>query len=176
MGTAKKGLLQKAGKALGTVGNVLSIFDAVAIVDKVSGHAAPLIDKAIDRHFDAKKDLITLQDLTHLSVEQAGEILEAIGLKPIPLLVKADKKYASQNTHEVLRMVPKSGKVRMGSIVKLYYIDEATLEASQALLADYNRQQRVLLDKMANGLETAKKAVLKTKDTSVSNPDKDKQD
>lgn len=163
MVTSKKSMLQKAGKALGTVGNVLSVFDAVGIVDKVSGHAAPLIDKAIDRHFDAQKDFITLQDLSHLSVEQAKSIIEGLGFIAVPILVKADKKYASQKTHEVLRMVPRSGKIKLGSVVKLYYLDDATLEESQTLLADYNRQQRALLDKMTNSLETAKKAVLKPK-------------
>lgn len=159
--TQKKTLFQKAGKALGTVGNVLAIFDAVAMVDKVTGHAAPLVDKAIDRHYDSQKDLISLQDLTDLDRELASQHLTAMGLVVVELIAKPKKAYAHHQLGQVVQMVPRQGKLRKGSMVKLYYLDEKSLAQSQKLLADEQKRQQELKDRLKKQVTEAKKALNK---------------
>lgn len=171
MVTQKKGLFKKAGKALGTVGNVLGILDAVNIVDKVSGHAAPIIDKAVERHYDLKKEMITVQNLTHLPIEQATTILENLGFIVVPILLKPDKKYASKTADEVITMVPKSGQLKQGSVIKLYYINQDNLSSSQELMAEQERKTKAFIQKMTDGLAAAKQAIPKQKQTQPSEDD-----
>ena len=168
MVTQKTGLFKKAGKALGTVGNVLGILDAVNIVDKVSGHAAPIIDKAVERHYDLKKDMISIQNLAHLPLDQATAILEDLGFIVVPILLKPDKKYASKATDEVISMVPKSGQLKKGSVIKLYYLNQDNLSVSQELMAEQERKTKAFLQKMTDGLAAAKQALPKQKTTKPS--------
>lgn len=132
----------KISKMVGGLGSLLSLAEAVKVIEKVSANAAPLIDKAIDRHYDNKRDLIPIQNLVQLDFFTAKQHLESQGLKVVPLLAKPLKKYHDRRADEVVDMVPKTGKLRPGSIVKLYVIDQATLLESQRRFQEQVMQTR----------------------------------
>ncbi|MGT2936568.1 hypothetical protein ACVR05_02915 [Streptococcus caprae] len=161
----KSGILNKAGKALGTVGNVIGLFDAVKMVENVTDKAAPLIDKAIDRHYDGIGEQILVQSMIHLSLTTGQEHLERQGFVVAPVLVKPDKKYASLNAQEIVDQVPKSGKYKPGSLIKVYYVDQATLEASQELAEQAKQKAQNNVKAMTDTLAHARDFVLKKKTT-----------
>lgn len=99
------------------------------------------------------KEMISLPDLVGLPIDQAQELLQNLGLKPIPLLLSANKDYAKYQAHQVISMSPKpnlvQSQIKKGSLVKLTYLDEETLLASQALAQAWSdkqaqRQQKVM--------------------------------
>lgn len=122
----------KLGKLAGALNTVLGIIpDTVEIVGKITDKTAPIVEKNLDRQHEYKKSLIPLPNLLDVDVQTAKEHLESIGLTVIAVLAKPDKKYAKADVNEVVAMVPKSGKVEPGTLVKLYYVDRTVLEKSQ---------------------------------------------
>lgn len=124
-------LNRTVSKGFGTLTKVFDLFDTVAMVDKVSKNTAPILEKAIDRHYDAKKDLMTLPDVRHLSLEKAREHLEELGFLVISIEAKPNQLDKFSKIDEVVAMVPKSGTVQRGSLIKLYYCKQSPLEQSQ---------------------------------------------
>lgn len=122
----------KIGKLFGAANMVFRVIpDTVEIVGQITDKAAPIVDKHLERHHQYKQSLVTIPNLLDVDVQQASEYLEGLGLEVIPLLAKPQKKYAKAHTGEVVAMMPRSGKVQPGSLVKLYYVDDVVIEASK---------------------------------------------
>lgn len=65
-------------------------------------------------------------------MEEAKRHLEEIGFRITLTLVKPNKKYRQETTrdNEVVDMIPKAGKFDKGSLIKLYYINQEIIDAS----------------------------------------------
>lgn len=127
--------IKKAGKTIGTIGNIFSVLDTVKMVEEVSKHSTPLIDKAIERHYASKKDRIFLSDVVHMSIDKAKDHLEGLGLVVAILPAKQSQLKKDIRLDEVVHMVPKPGFVSKGSLVKLYVVTaEQTLTGESSSL------------------------------------------
>lgn len=127
----KIGLKNALSKGLGTAGKIFSLLDTVAMVDKVSKNTAPILEKAIDRHYDQQKELIDLPDVRHLPVETAQTHLEQLGFVVMPLLAKPYQISKHSLAGEVLSQTPHSGKFKAGHLIKLYHATEELLRQKQ---------------------------------------------
>lgn len=125
----KTSLTNKLAKGFSKVDKVLGLFDTVAMVDKVSKNTAPILEKAIDRHYDRQKELIKLPDVRHLQLAEASAHLEDLGFLVTPVVAKPDQLKPHSVVGEVLAMIPQNGKHKAGSLIKLYYNDGHTATA-----------------------------------------------
>ena len=127
---------RKLGKLLGAANMIFSVIpDTVEIVSKITDKTAPIVDKHLERQHQYKQSLISIPNLLDVDVQQAKELLEDLGLQVIVLLAKPNKKYAKADPGEVVAMMPRSGKVRPGSLVKLYYADAFVIDESKKDIA-----------------------------------------
>lgn len=120
--------------------NLLKVAGALAalpgVVDAVQGvvkEGAPLVKEALARMHEENRRKVTLPDLRDMSLEQAQEYLESIGLQSVGIRAKARKEYATALKGEVVSTLPKGGIVAPEIIVKLYYVDEAVMDESKEL-------------------------------------------
>ena len=126
----------KMGKLLGAANMIFSVIpDTVEVVERITDKAAPIVDKHLDRQHQYKQSLVAIPNLLDVDVQQAKEHLEGLGLQVIVLLAKPNKRYAKADAGEVVAMLPRSGKVRPGSLVKLYYVDDHVVEESKIDIA-----------------------------------------
>ena len=126
----------KMGKLLGAANMIFSVIpDTVEVVERITDKAAPIVDKHLDRQHQYKQSLVAIPNLLDVDVQQAKEHLEGLGLQVIVLLAKPNKRYAKADAGEVVAMLPRSGKVRPGSLVKLYYVDDHVVEESKKDIA-----------------------------------------
>ena len=122
----------KMGKLLGAANMIFSVIpDTVEVVERITDKAAPIVDKHLDRQHHLKQSLVAIPNLLDVDVQQAKKHLEGLGLQVIVLLAKPNKRYAKADAGEVVAMLPRSGKVRPGSLVKLYYVDDHVVEESK---------------------------------------------
>ena len=126
----------KMGKLLGAANMIFSVIpNTVEVVERITDKAAPIVDKHLDRQHQYKQSLVAIPNLLDVDVQQAKEHLEGLGLQVIVLLAKPNKRYAKADAGEVVAMLPRSGKVRPGSLVKLYYVDDHVVEESKKDIA-----------------------------------------
>ena len=126
----------KMGKLLGAANMIFSVIpNTVEVVERITDKAAPIVDKHLDRQHQYKQSLVAIPNLLDVDVQQAKEHLEGLGLQVIVLLAKPNKRYAKADAGEVVAMLPRSGKVRPGSLVKLYYVDAHVIEESKKDIA-----------------------------------------
>ena len=109
--------------------------NTVEVVERITDKAAPIVDKHLDRQHQYKQSLVAIPNLLDVDVQQAKEHLEGLGLQVIVLLAKPNKRYTKADAGEVVAMLPRSGKVRPGSLVKLYYVDAHVIEESKKDIA-----------------------------------------
>lgn len=129
----KIGKIGGFGKALGVVGNLLAIPDALNAVKHVADKAAPIIEKELDRRHTHKQSLIILDNMVDVHLEKAILALEEKGFKTLPVLSKPNPKFAQERPMDIVAMQPKTGKYQAGQLVKLYYVDETVIKDSQEL-------------------------------------------
>ena len=126
----------KMGKLLGAANMIFSVIpNTVEVVERITDKAAPIVDKHLDRQHQYKQSLVAIPNLLDVDVQQAKEHLEGLGLQVIVLLAKPNKRYTKADAGEVVAMLPRSGKVRPGSLVKLYYVDAHVIEESKKDIA-----------------------------------------
>ncbi len=126
----------KMGKLLGAANMIFSVIpNTVEVVERITDKAAPIVDKHLDRQHQYKHSLVAIPNLLDVDVQQAKEHLEGLGLQVIVLLAKPNKRYTKADAGEVVAMLPRSGKVRPGSLVKLYYVDAHVIEESKKDIA-----------------------------------------
>ena len=126
----------KMGKLLGAANMIFSVIpNTVEVVERITDKAAPIVDKHLDRQHQYKQSLVAIPNLLDVDVQQAKEHLDGLGLQVIVLLAKPNKRYTKAAAGEVVAMLPRSGKVRPGSLVKLYYVDAHVIEESKKDIA-----------------------------------------
>lgn len=126
----------KMGKLFGAANLFLGVIpDTVEIVGKITDKAAPIVDKHLERQHSYKKSLVAIPNLMDVEASQAKQHLEKLGLQVILLLAKPHKKYVKANAGEVVAMMPRSGKVPPGTLVKVYYVDDWVIAESKKEMA-----------------------------------------
>ena len=116
--------------------NLNKLVDIIPDTTKIIGDtvqaAAPIVDKALDRQHEKNLSQIQVSNVIDLDVEEAKRHLEEIGFRVTLTLVKPNKKYRQETTrdNEVVAMIPKAGKFDKGSLIKLYYINQEIIDAS----------------------------------------------
>ena len=116
--------------------NLNKLVDIIPDTTKIIGDtvqaAAPIVDKALDRQHEKNLSQIQVPNVIDLDAEEAKRHLEEIGFRVTLTLVKPNKKYRQETTrdNEVVAMIPKAGKFDKGSLIKLYYINQEIIDAS----------------------------------------------
>ncbi|HFU4175197.1 TPA: PASTA domain-containing protein [Streptococcus suis] len=116
--------------------NLNKLVDIIPDTTKIIGDtvqaAAPILDKALDRQHEKNLSQIQVPNVIDLDVEEVKRHLEEIGFRVTLTLVKPNKKYRQETTrdNEVVDMIPKTGKFDKGSLIKLYYINQEIIDAS----------------------------------------------
>ena len=116
--------------------NLNKLVDIIPDTTKIIGDtvqaAAPIVDKALDRQHEKNLSQIQVPNVSDLDVEKAKRHLEEISFRVTLTLVKPNKKYRQETTrdNEVVAMIPKAGKFDKGSLIKLYYINQEIIDAS----------------------------------------------
>ena len=124
----------KVSKTIGALGTVISkIPDLTEVAGRTIDATAPIIEKNIDRYHHYKNSLIKLDNVVDLPLDVARRHLENKGFVVTPVLVKPARKYANEREMEVVAIHPKLGKYEPGTLVKLYYLDQATIVQSQTI-------------------------------------------
>ncbi len=104
--------------------------DTTKIIGDTVQAAAPILDKALDRNYEKEKNRISIPNVLDLDLLEGKELLEKLGFLVTVTLVKPDKKYSTARDNEIVDMIPKSGRVDKGSVIKLYYVTQEIIDSS----------------------------------------------
>lgn len=98
--------------------------------------------KIINRQLDKRKDYVKIPDVKSLSLDEAAKVLEQYEFNYALVKVKADVKYAYNDSDTVLRILPKGcASVDPTTFVKIYYADEETIQQSNVLFKNMMDQK-----------------------------------
>lgn len=149
--------LSKFSKSLGAFGKIISVIpDTTELIGKGMDNTRPIIEKYMDQRQARQESLRTVDDVINLPLDQAKEHLEKQGFVVATIPVRPDKKWLKASLDEVVIMSPHSGKLPVGSLVKLYYVTYDVLEKSQEILDKDNLKKVERNQKIADTLETVK--------------------
>lgn len=149
--------ISKFSKSLGVFGKIISIIpDTTEIIGKGLDNGRPIVEKYMDQKQAREEKLESLDNVINLPVEEARQHLEKQGFVVATIPVRPDKKWLKASLDEVVIMSPRSGKLPVGSLVKLYYVTTEVLEKSQSLLDQDNLKKVERNQKIADTLETVK--------------------
>lgn len=149
--------LSKFSKSLGAFGKIISVIpDTTELIGKGMDNTRPIIEKYMDQRQARQESLRTVDDVINLPLDQAKEHLEKQGFVVATIPVRPDKKWLKASLDEVVIMSPHSGKLPVGSLVKLYYVTYDVLEKSQEILDQDNLKKVERNQKIADTLETVK--------------------
>ncbi|MCK1234740.1 PASTA domain-containing protein [Streptococcus uberis] len=149
--------LSKFSKSLGVFGKIISIIpDTTEIIGKGLDNGRPIVEKYMDQKQAREEKLKSLDNVINLPVEEARQHLEKQGFVVATIPVRPDKKWLKASLDEVVIMSPRSGKLPVGSLVKLYYVTYDVLEKSQEILDQDNLIKVERNQKIADTLETVK--------------------
>lgn len=149
--------ISKFSKSLGVFGKIISIIpDTTEIIGKGLDNGRPIVEKYMDQKQAREKKLKSLDNVINLPVEEARQHLEKQGFVVATIPVRPDKKWLKASLDEVVIMSPHSGKLPVGSLVKLYYVTYDVLEKSQEILDQDNLKKVERNQKIADTLETVK--------------------
>lgn len=149
--------ISKFSKSLGVFGKIISIIpDTTEIIGKGLDNGRPIVEKYMDQKQAREEKLKSLDNVINLPVEEARQHLEKQGFVVATIPVRPDKKWLKASLDEVVIMSPRSGKLPVGSLVKLYYVTYDVLEKSQEILDQENLRIVERNQKIADTLETVK--------------------
>lgn len=149
--------ISKFSKSLGVFGKIISIIpDTTEIIGKGLDNGRPIVEKYMDQKQAREEKLKSLDNVINLPVEEARQHLEKQGFVVATIPVRPDKKWLKASLDEVVIMSPRSGKLPVGSLVKLYYVTYDVLEKSQEILDQENLRVVERNQKIADTLETVK--------------------
>lgn len=149
--------ISKFSKSLGVFGKIISIIpDTTEIIGKGLDNGRPIVEKYMDQKQAREEKLKSLDNVINLPVEEARQHLEKQGFVVATIPVRPDKKWLKASLDEVVIMSPRSGKLPVGSLVKLYYVTYDVLEKSQEILEQDNLKKVERNQKIADTLETVK--------------------
>lgn len=149
--------ISKFSKSLGVFGKIISIIpDTTEIIGKGLDNGRPIVEKYMDQKQAREEKLKSLDNVINLPVEEARQHLEKQGFVVATIPVRPDKKWLKASLDEVVIMSPRSGKLPVGSLVKLYYVTYDVLEKSQEILDQDNLKKVERNQKISDTLETVK--------------------
>lgn len=149
--------ISKFSKSLGVFGKIISIIpDTTEIIGKGLDNGRPIVEKYMDQKQAREEKLKSLDNVINLPVEEARQHLEKQGFVVATIPVRPDKKWLKASLDEVVIMSPRSGKLPVGSLVKLYYVTYDVLEKSQEILDQDNLKKVERNQKIADTMETVK--------------------
>lgn len=138
----KKGLLMSAGPVKAILGSV--------VAGELGKTVVPMIKDAVDDYQEQQKHLVTVPEVQGASIKEAKDFLQGKGFYVTEKLVTPSQAYAKKSPGDIIKLSPKSGsKVEPGSLVVIYYVDEAVIKASQDISIE-------LMDVEGMSLERAK--------------------
>lgn len=121
-------IIKNIGRLLFKVADRAVKTNAFGEIAKSSGAA---VNKALDQHLDKQKDLIEVPNVIELKVPEAKAYLEKLGFVVHTILDKPKNKYKDLFDNQVVNMVPKSGKAKQGSLIKLYFVNQRVINSSR---------------------------------------------
>lgn len=159
--------LGKLTSVVGSLGNILALPDALNAIKHVTENARPIIEKEMDRRYAYKQSLLILDDVRDIPIDYAQTYLENKGFTVLPVLVKPHAKYAKNHAMEVLSLHPKPGKYEPNRLVKLYFADDAVIQASRDLNQEVDTKTKELQEGIKNNITKLKKIGFKNKKTTI---------
>ena len=122
--------LLKAGKLIGKI----SPTQLVEMLSHALTPAGAAIGRAVDDYVDGRKQLVGFGDVLDIDVNSAKQYLEQLGFSVHLVAAKPHKKLANRQPGTVVGLSPKKRQLKPGSLVKLYYVDEAIIHDSNYLV------------------------------------------
>ncbi|AXQ78692.1 hypothetical protein DDV21_006170 [Streptococcus chenjunshii] len=145
-------------KKLSRVSKIVSVLpDATEIINRAVDNTRPIIEKELDRHHERQEAYREIDNVLHLNVEEAKRHLENQGFTVSKIPATPHIKYAKAFPNQVVSMYPKKRKAKLGSLVKLYYLDQATINASIILLNEQKSRVQRFGRTFSNSLKHGKK-------------------
>ncbi|MDR0299745.1 MAG: hypothetical protein LBI13_06645 [Streptococcaceae bacterium] len=146
------------GKGLKSVLSVIP--DTTKVITDSIEKAAPLIEKQMDRNFEKHKDEIEIPNVIDMKKDEAKSLLESRGFIVSAILQKPEAKFAKAFPDEVVAMFPFSGAVNTGTLIKIYYMDEASITESKAkAMAESGKD---ILSDLTKGVSSGAKKIFKS--------------
>ncbi|WP_390405998.1 PASTA domain-containing protein [Lacticaseibacillus jixiensis] len=151
---ASKGKLDKLIKATDQlveskgVSKLAKTFDkSLNIVGNAVSAAADVANHQLDEHRKLHRDDVSVPDIKGLNLVQTQTLFEGLDLQYALVVAEPSKALAQAKADTIVKTVPKANKVlSAGSFVKVYYVDAATISASQALVAKASRRNQIRKD------------------------------
>lgn len=122
--------LLKAGKMIGQISST----QLVHMLSQALTPAGAAIGRAVDNYVDGRKQLVGFGDVVDIDVASAKHYLEQLGFSVHLVAAKPHKKLAGRQPGTVVGLSPKKRQLKPGSLVKLYYVDEAVIHDSNYLV------------------------------------------
>lgn len=104
------------------------------VVSEVAASVAPIAERAVDHFHEKKRETMDLSDVIDLPVEKAVSYLEGKGFVVHPVLLPPHSKHRRDRPDTVIDVVPKKAKRDAEILVKLYYIDNESIEKSHQMV------------------------------------------
>ncbi|MGT2887340.1 PASTA domain-containing protein [Streptococcus didelphis] len=147
----------KLRRSFGTLGKLFTIIpDTTELIGKGMENTRPIIEKYMDQRQKRLEGLKTIDDVINLPVDDAEAHLEKQGFVVATIPAKPNKKWLEAGLNEVVSMSPRAGKHKIGSLIKLYYVNLDVLEKSQSLLEEDNLKIVERNQKISDTLDTVK--------------------
>ncbi|MEX2805533.1 PASTA domain-containing protein [Streptococcus sp. H31] len=145
-------------KKLNRAGKIISILpDTTEIINRAVDNTRPIIEKELDRHHERQEAYKEIDNVLHLNVEEAKKHLENQGFTVSMIPATPQIKYAKFLPNQVVSMYPKKKKAKLGSLIKLYYLDQASLNANIILLNEQKSKVQRFGRTLSNPLKRGKK-------------------
>lgn len=122
--------LLKAGKIIGKISST----QLVEMLSQALTPAGAAIGRAVDDYVDGRKQLVGFGDVVDIDVNSAKQYLEQLGFSVHLVAAKPHKKLADRQPGTVVGLSPKKRQLKPGSLIKLYYVDEAIIHDSDYLV------------------------------------------
>lgn len=140
---------KKLTKSLGPIGKLISIIpDTTELIGKAIDNSRPIIEK---------------ENVVHLDINDAQVYLEQRHFNVSRIVAEPNSKWATLHPNQVVNMSPKAGRVRIGSLVKLYYITEDILEESKTLLLSKSEKSKARQQRLTEVLSTPSQLLKKNR-------------
>ncbi|HGI4296004.1 TPA: PASTA domain-containing protein [Streptococcus agalactiae] len=155
---------KKLTKSLGPIGKLISIIpDTTELIGKAIDNSRPIIEKELDRRHEKKQTYTQLDNVVHLDINDAQVYLEQRHFNVSRIVAEPNSKWTTLHPNQVVNMSPKAGRVRIGSLVKLYYITEDILEESKTLLLSKSEKSKARQQRLTEVLSTPSQLLKKNR-------------
>lgn len=110
-----------------------------------------------------KQTYTQLDNVVHLDINDAQVYLEQRHFNVSRIVAEPNSKWATLHPNQVVNMSPKAGRIRIGSLVKLYYITEDILEESKTLLLSKSEKSKARQQRLTEVLSTPSQLLKKNR-------------